>query len=40
MKSPWVFVVSAFLLLILAWSSLILIAVRHAPERITVTTPR
>ncbi|MFD2255311.1 hypothetical protein ACFSSA_01365 [Luteolibacter algae] len=33
---PWLFVIAAFLLLIAAWSSLIFIAVKHAPETITV----
>lgn len=33
---PWIFVVLAFLLLIGAWSALITIAVKHAPEKIEV----
>jgi hypothetical protein len=33
---PWLYVAAAFLLLIAAWTSLILIAVKHSPERITV----
>ncbi len=33
-KHPWIFVVLAFLLLIGAWSALITIAVKHAPEKI------
>ncbi|MFT3992538.1 MAG: hypothetical protein QM680_14145 [Luteolibacter sp.] len=36
MKRPWLFVISMFLLLILAWSSLIFVAVRHSPEQIQV----
>ena len=35
---PWLYVAAAFLLLIAAWSSLIVIAVKHSPERITVQT--
>lgn len=35
-KHPWIFVVLAFLLLIGAWSALITIAVKHAPEKIEV----
>lgn len=38
MKNPWLFVVSAFLLLIIAWSSLIFVAIKHSPERITIST--
>jgi hypothetical protein len=34
MFRPWIFVICAFLLLIAAWSSLIFIAVKHAPEQI------
>ena len=37
-KHPWIFVVLAFLLLISAWSALITIAVKHAPEKIEVHT--
>jgi hypothetical protein len=33
-KHPWIYVVLAFLLLIGAWSALITIAVKHAPEKI------
>ncbi|MFT4177501.1 MAG: hypothetical protein QM627_12725 [Luteolibacter sp.] len=36
MFRPWLFVVSLFLLLILAWSSLIYVAVKHAPEQVQV----
>lgn len=35
---PWLYVASAFLLLIAAWSSLIFIAVKHTPERIPIQT--
>lgn len=35
-KHPWIFIVLAFLLLIGAWSALITIAVKHAPEKIEV----
>jgi len=38
-KRPWLLIVFAFLLLIGAWSALITIAVKHAPERIEMTTP-
>ena len=38
MFRPWLFVVFAFLLLIAAWSSLIFVASRFAPEQITVST--
>ncbi|MBB5350299.1 hypothetical protein HNR46_000523 [Haloferula luteola] len=31
-KHPWLLVVLAFLLLIGAWSALITLAVKHAPE--------
>lgn len=37
---PWLYVTAAFLVLITAWTSLILIAVRHTPERITISTSR
>ncbi|MES2920214.1 MAG: hypothetical protein V4819_01615 [Verrucomicrobiota bacterium] len=36
MFRPWIFVICAFLLLIAAWSSLIFIASKHAPEQIPV----
>jgi hypothetical protein len=35
---PWLYVTGAFLLVIAAWSSLIFIAVKHAPQTITVET--
>jgi hypothetical protein len=35
---PWLFVTAAFLLLMAAWSSLIFIAVKHAPETVPVQT--
>lgn len=34
---PWLFVTAAFLLLLAAWSSLIFIAVKHAPQQIEMT---
>lgn len=34
LRRPWLLVVLAFLLLITAWSALITIAVKHAPEKI------
>ena len=36
---PWVFLVIAFLLLITAWSTLIVIAIRHSPERVGIVQP-
>ncbi len=38
MFRPWLFVIFAFLLLIAAWSSLIFVATKYAPEQITITT--
>ncbi|MES2440626.1 MAG: hypothetical protein V4584_16280 [Verrucomicrobiota bacterium] len=38
MFRPWLFVISAFLLLIAAWSSLIYVASKFAPEPIIVNT--
>lgn len=35
-RHPWIFVVLAFLLLIGAWSALIAVAVKHAPQQIEV----
>lgn len=35
---PWIYVVLAFLLLIGAWSALITIAVKHAPQKIEMQT--
>lgn len=35
---PWLFVAGAFMLLLAAWGSLIFIAVKHAPERIEITS--
>ena len=35
---PWLYVTGAFLLLLAAWSSLIFIAVKHAPERIVLSS--
>lgn len=41
MKSrPWIYVLLAFLLLIGAWSALITIAVKHAPEKIEMQADR
>ncbi len=37
---PWLYVISAFLLLVTAWTSLIFIAVKHAPEKIEITTKK
>ena len=31
---PWLYVTGAFLLLVAAWSSLIFIAVKHAPQSV------
>jgi hypothetical protein len=36
MSRPWLFVIGAFLLLIAAWSSLIFVASKFAPEPIAV----
>ena len=35
-RHPWIFVVLAFLLLISAWSALITVAVKHAPQQVEV----
>ena len=35
-RHPWIFVFLAFLLLITAWSTLITVAVKHAPQQIEV----
>lgn len=35
---PWLFVIAAFLLLLTAWSSLIFIAVKHAPQSVPLQT--
>ncbi|MFU8892061.1 MAG: hypothetical protein ACNA8L_00390 [Luteolibacter sp.] len=37
--NPWLFLVAAFLLLISAWTTLIVIAMRHSPERISIVKP-
>jgi hypothetical protein len=37
--NPWLFLVAAFLLLISAWTTLIVIAIRHSPERISIVQP-
>jgi hypothetical protein len=36
-RHPWLFVVFAFLLLLGAWSTLITVALKHAPQRIVVS---
>ncbi len=36
MFRPWLFVVGAFLILIVAWTSLIFIATKFAPEQVPV----
>lgn len=33
-------IIGAFLVLIGAWSAMIVVAVKHAPERITVSAPQ
>ena len=35
---PWLYVTGAFLLLITAWTSLIFIAVKHAPQSVPLQT--
>ncbi len=35
---PWLYVTGAFLLLIAAWSSLIFIATKHAPQSVPLET--
>ena len=35
---PWLYVTGAFLLLVAAWSSLIFIAVKHAPQSVELST--
>jgi hypothetical protein len=40
MFRPWHFVIFAFLLLIAAWSSLIFVASKFAPEQITINTEK
>lgn len=37
-KHPWIYVVLAFLLLIGAWTTLITLAVKHAPQQVEVPT--
>ena len=36
---PWMFVVAAFLLLIAAWSSLIFVASKFAPQTVEISKP-
>lgn len=35
-RNPWVYIVLAFLVLLVAWSMLITIAVKHSPQQIEV----
>ncbi|WP_193214598.1 hypothetical protein [Luteolibacter marinus] len=35
-RHPWLFVVLAFALLLAAWSTLITVAVKHAPQQVEV----
>lgn len=37
---PWLFVTAAFLLLAAAWTSLIFVAIKHAPETIEITSEK
>ena len=37
-RRPWLFVFLAFLLLITAWSALITIAVKHAPQKVEASS--
>ena len=37
-RHPWIYVVIAFVLLLTAWSTLIMIAVKFAPQSIEVPT--
>ena len=37
MFKPWLFIVGAFLVLITAWTSLIFIATKFAPEQVPIT---
>lgn len=36
---PWVFLAIAFALLITAWSTLIVVALRISPERVSIVQP-
>ena len=40
MFRPWLFIVCAFLLLIAAWSSLIFVATKFAPEQVPVAAAK
>lgn len=40
MFRPWIFVICAFLLLIAAWSSLIFIATKYAPEQVPLSAAK
>ncbi|QTN32348.1 hypothetical protein HZ994_08405 [Akkermansiaceae bacterium] len=35
---PWLYVTGAFLLLIAAWTSLIFVALKHAPQSVPLQT--
>lgn len=37
LRHPWLFVVFAFLLLIAAWSTLIVVAIKNSPQTIEAT---
>lgn len=39
MFRPWVFLIIAFLLIITAWTTFIVIAIRNPPERISISEP-
>jgi len=38
-KHPWIYVLLAFLLLAGAWTTLITVAVKHAPQQVEVPAP-
>lgn len=37
MKHPWLFVIGAFLLLIVAWTSLLVVASRFSPQTVELS---
>lgn len=37
MKHPWLFVIGAFLLLIAAWTSLLVVATRYSPQTVEIS---
>lgn len=39
-RQPWLFVAGAFLLLMAAWSTLIVVALKHAPTVLEAPQPR